>query len=215
MSDKNKITRRQFLLMGGGAVGATILACGGLATLASVAPECKYIDESYEGNNTMQKKILVAYASKCGSTGEVAQAIGQTLAKTGAAVDVKPIGKVNNLSDYQGVVVGSAIRAGRWLPEAVTFAKTNQPALSRMPTAYFTVCMSLYQDTEEKRRKADAYLDPVRQIVKPIAAASFAGKMDYSKLALIDRLIITQAIKTPEGDFRNWQAIQAWAQTLF
>jgi menaquinone-dependent protoporphyrinogen oxidase len=213
MSEKRKMTRRQFLLMAGGAAGVAVLACGGLATVATLAPEIKFVEENYEGNK-VQKKILVTYASKCGSTGEVAQAIGQTLAKTGAAVDVKPIGKVNDLSGYQGVVLGSAVRAGRWLSEAVTFAKTNQQALSRVPTAYFSVCMTVSQDSEERRRKADGYLEPVRQIVKPVAEASFAGTMDYNKLALVDRLIVTQMVKIPEGDFRNWQAIQTWAQAL-
>jgi menaquinone-dependent protoporphyrinogen oxidase len=214
MSDKTRLTRRRFLLLMGGTAGATALACGGLATLGTRQPETQFIEESFGDKTNMKDKILVAYASKCGSTGEIAKAIGQTLAKTGATVDVRPIKDVSDLSAYRAVVLGSAIRRGQWLPEASTFVKTHEQALSRLPTAYFTVCMTLSQDTEENRRKAAAYVEPVRQIVTPVEEGLFAGKMDYGKISLVERLLITQVFKIPEGDFRNWQAIQTWAQAL-
>jgi menaquinone-dependent protoporphyrinogen oxidase len=214
MSNKTKITRRQFLLLTGGTVGATVLACGGLAVLGTREPEIKFIRESYESDPKMKNKILVAYASKCGSTGEVAQVIGQTLANSGNMVDVRPISDVGDLSPYQAIVLGSAIRVAKWLPEASAFVETNRQALGRIPTAYFTVCMTLSKDNEESRRKAAAFLDPVRQIAKPVEEGFFAGKMDYGKLSFIDHLLITKVKPIPEGDFRNWQAIQTWAQAL-
>jgi len=163
----------------------------------------------------MSGKVLVTYASKCGSTGEVADAIGETLAAPepgdeGAAVDVRLLKDVTDVSGYHAVVVGSAIRMGQWLPEATRFVETHRDALSRVPVAYFVVCMTLQEDTEEHRREAATYLDPARELVRPVDEGLFAGAMNYSKLFLPFRLVI-KAMKVPEGDFRDWDVIRDWA----
>jgi menaquinone-dependent protoporphyrinogen oxidase len=177
-------------------------------------PEIKFVEESFGDKTDMKDKALVAYASKCGSTGEVAKVIGQMLANDSATVDVRQTKDVSDLSAYRAVVLGSAIRQGKWLPEAVKFVEAHQQVLSRVPIAYFTVCMTLSQDSEENRRKAVAYLEPVRQILKPVEEGFFAGKMDYGQLGFVERLMVERVIQVPQGDFRNWTAIQTWAQAL-
>ncbi len=163
----------------------------------------------------MNRRILVAYASKAGSTGEVAKAIGQTLTVNGVTVDVCPIEAVPNIQDYQAVIVGSAIRAGKWLAVATRFVETHQSTLGRIPTAYFTCCMTLYQDTEETRRKALAFMDPVRSLVTPVAVGAFAGKLDYGKLSFLDGTMMkVMGGGAPEGDYRQWEAIRAWVGSL-
>ena len=140
----------------------------------------------------------------------MAEAIGQVLCEAGAAVDVRLAKEVTDLSPYRAVVVGSGIRVGKWLPEAVQFVERYQEALSRVPVAYFLVCLTLKEDTEENRRTVAAYLDPVRDLVQPVDVGLFAGVMDYAKLPFILRLMM-KMMKAPEGDFRNWEAIRAWA----
>ena len=69
------------------------------------------------------------------------------------------------------------------------------------------------EDTEEHRREAAAYLDGVREKapqVQPVDVCLFAGALDYKKLPLPLKLIMKER-KAPEGDFRNWEAIRAWA----
>ena len=207
------MNRRKFLKLAGATLGVSAVACCGLGTLATRQPQVNFIENHYPGENNMKQRILVAYASKAGSTGEVAAAIGQTLAVNGAVVDVYPIEEVPNIQDYQAVIVGSAIRAGRWLAAATRFVETHQSYLSHIPTAYFTCCMGLSEETEENRRKALGYMDPVRRMVTPLAVGAFAGKMDYSKLSFLDQMMV-KAIGVPEGDFRQWEAIRAWAGSL-
>ena len=213
MSEQNRISRRRFLALTGGAVGATALACCGLTALGTRQPAVEFNESSCGGENEMSDKILVAYASKCGSTGEVAEAIGQALCDAGAAVDVRLAQNVTDVSPYRAVIVGSAIRMGRWLPEAAKFVETHREALSQVPVAYFLTCMTLEDDTEENRRTVAAYLDPVREIVQPVGVGLFAGVMDPSKLSFVFRLMM-KAMGTPEGDFRDWEAIRAWADGL-
>src|SRR3990172_12556259 len=101
----------------------------------------------------MSNKILVTYASRIGSTAEVAEAIGQTLAESGAQVEVLPMQDVKDLAPYQAVVAGSAIRGGEWLPEAMQFVQTHQAALDQKPFAAFLVCMTLNMRSADKYRE--------------------------------------------------------------
>jgi menaquinone-dependent protoporphyrinogen oxidase len=158
-------------------------------------------------------KILVTFATRAGSTEEVAKAIGQALAAQGATTDVLPVQNVANVAEYDLVVVGSAIRMGSWLPEAVEFVGAHKSQLSSKATAYFLVSGFLREDTVEMRQKVLAFLDPVRAILEPASIGLFAGKMDYSKLPWLDRTI-AKAVGSYEGDWRDWQAIRTWALGL-
>jgi menaquinone-dependent protoporphyrinogen oxidase len=210
MSTPNTISRRKFLKVAGVTLAASTLACCGAGALATLPPQVNLTETHAEGAK-MTTKILVAYASKAGSTAEVAEAIGQTISAKGAAVDVLQIKHVKDLNAYQAIILGSAIRMGQWLPEAAKFVETNQETLRQMPLAYFLVCATLKDDTPDNRRTVAAYLDPVRKIVEPQAVGTFGGKMDYGKLSFVERILISQFIKTPEGDFRNWDEIRTWA----
>jgi menaquinone-dependent protoporphyrinogen oxidase len=157
--------------------------------------------------------ILVTYATRAGSTYEVAARVAEVLRTAGATVDVKPVSAVHEVQSYDAVVVGSAIRMGCWLPEAVGFVKTNREALSRIPTAYFLVSGLLRNDTPEMRRQVLAFLDPVRALLEPASIGLFAGKMDYSTMDGLDRSI-AEAVSSAEGDWRDWEAIGEWAHDL-
>jgi menaquinone-dependent protoporphyrinogen oxidase len=161
----------------------------------------------------MMKKILVTYATRAGSTFEVAEQVAEVLRATGADVDVKPVPAVHEVKGYDAVVVGSAIRMSQWLPEAVAFVRAHREPLSHIPTAYFLVSGLLRNDTPEIRDKVMAFLDPVRQILEPSSIGLFAGKIDYSRMDGLDRSI-AEAVSTSEGDWRNWEAIRSWAQGL-
>jgi menaquinone-dependent protoporphyrinogen oxidase len=136
--------------------------------------------------------------------------MGEIAARNNLAVEVLPVEKVTDLGPYRTVILGSAIRTGNLLPEVMTFIEKNQAALQQKAFSVFIVCMTLQEDTQENRQKVSAYLDPVRALVKPASEGLFAGVMNPSKLKLLERLIIL-AMKTPSGDFRKWDQINAWA----
>lgn len=167
----------------------------------------------------MSKRILVTYATRAGSTAGVAEFIGQTLAEDGWPVDVRPMKDVTGLAPYDAVVAGSAIQSKRWLPEAMEFIQTNQTALVQKPCAVFLVCMTLAMPNADKHRESVAdFLRPVRAIVKPVSEGYFAGALDISKVTSSwDRLKFRLSVMFgvwSEGDHRDWNAIQAWADSL-
>jgi menaquinone-dependent protoporphyrinogen oxidase len=212
-----KVQRRQFLKAAGIGLGATALTCAGLGYLAVRAPtqpvDFYQHSEDGEERNNMKDKILIAYASKLGSTGEVAQAIGKELAARGNVVDVKLAGEVREISSYGTVLLGSAVRMGRWLSEAVDFLEQNVQSLASKSVSYFTVCMTMYEDTPENRARAQTITNAAHAIREPAAEGFFGGRMDYGNLSFMEQAIL-RAKKTPEGDFRDWDAIRAWAKEL-
>jgi menaquinone-dependent protoporphyrinogen oxidase len=161
----------------------------------------------------------VAYASRAGSTAGVAEAIGVTLAESGAQVEVRLMKDVKDLAPYRAVVAGSAIHGGKWLPEAMQFMRTHRAALAQKPFAAFLVCMTLAMPGADKYREHVAdWLEPVRALVRPVSEGLFAGALDISKIPSFgDRLKFRLSVAFgvwSEGDHRDWNAIRAWAENI-
>jgi len=161
----------------------------------------------------MADRILVAYATRYGSTAEVAEAIGEELRKTGVAVDVRPVNDLEDLSPYRAAIIGSPIYMGKWLPESQVFIERNQQILRTIPVAYFAVGLTVADGGAEILRKAEASMDQVRMLVNPVDTGIFPGKLESDRLSLTDRTII-KLIRAKAGDLRNWEAVRAWAQAV-
>ena len=159
----------------------------------------------------MDNRILVTYATRAGSTAEVAAAIAETLAR-GYAVDVKPVKEKPQLTGYSAVVLGSAIRMGHWLPEAVDFVKANQAALNALPTALFTVHM-LNTGDDEASRATRRLPGRLRPLLNGAETTYFEGKMDFSRLSFLDRTV-AKMVKSVEADHRGWDEIRQWANAV-
>lgn len=208
-----QLSRRDFLKLSGLTLGGAALTCSGLGYAATRAPEIATPEILFSKEPSMTQKILVTYATRAGSTAEIAAAIGQTLATRGFHVEVKPVKKVSSLSGYQAVILGSAIRMGNWLPEMVKFIQDNQSALNSLPTALFTVHMLNADDDESSRAAREAYTAPVRALLPNIPEIFFIGLMDFSRLSFLDRFIANM-VKSVESDQRDWEKIRAWAMTV-
>ena len=189
------------------------------------------------------KRILVTYATNAGSTADVARAVGDGLDMEGTRVDVRPIEAVTTLRSYDTVVVGAPMIFG-WHREARAFLKEHQEDLRRVPVAYFMVALSLtqydedvyagvriYQDPSLAKPPTNAdrlsfrerftsvpnYVQPALESapeVMPLSVGFFNGTMDYGSLNLFERAFVRLVFGAAEGDFRNWDAIQAWSEDL-
>ncbi len=211
------ITRRQFVRNGSmaltGIVATSMMPFGKLST--AIAGETQFIESSC---GSQGKHILVAYESYCGSTSQMAQTIADTLCKQGARADVRQINNIKEISQYDGAVIGSAVRSASWYSEAIDFVNENKARLSQIPVAYFLSCLALYYDTKEAKKVADSYFEPILTSVpqvKPAALESFAGVLDYSKLNMVVKMVMKSKMKKqgiPEGDFRDFKKIENWTK---
>lgn len=162
----------------------------------------------------MTQTILVTYATLHGSTAEVADAIAVQLRTRGLDVDVQPVDQVRDPGRYDAIVLGSAIRIGQWLAPARKFVEQHASLLNAKPLAIFTVHMLARDESDQAQTQRTAYVAPIRALVTPQHEAFFAGRIDFSRFNLMDKLI-AKIVKPVEEDVRDWDAIRAWADGLF
>jgi len=161
------------------------------------------------------KKLLVAYASKSGSTVDVAKAVGDVLKDNGFEVDILPAKKVKNLDGYDGIVLGTAVRMGKPVGEATRFIKKHGRKIGSKPMALFSVGLAMKEDTPKSRQDAEGFLSPITDVVKPVSLALFGGKLDYSTISPMFRFAFSRMSgDISEGDWRNWDDIRSWAESL-
>ena len=153
---------------------------------------------------------LLAYATRFGSTQEVAETVAASLREAGLKVDLQLMRQVESLDQVEAVVLGAAIYNTKWHAEAHQFVARHQATLMQRPVAIFTLgpLSSSTAAKRNSRRQLDKELAKYRWL-KPVAVEVFAGKYDPKKpgMGFFERLL-------PARDYRDWEAIRAWANTL-
>ncbi len=155
--------------------------------------------------------VLVAYASKHGSTQGIAERIAGKLRQMGKQVDVQPVDTVKNPGSYEAYVIGSAIYFGSWMKEATEFVHQNKTTLAGRPVWLFSVGplgVDFMDDEQQPKEKAE-----FQETIKPRDHRVFFGALDHNKLTFTERMM-TKAVRAPEGDYRNWEAIDTWAESI-
>ena len=163
----------------------------------------------------MDKKVLVTYGTKYGATAEIAERIGEVLRQAGLQTDVLPADRVGDLSGYGAVVLGSGVYIGQWRKEAAKFLKANEAVLAEKPVWLFSSGPTGEGDPVELVQgwRFPGGLQPVADRIGPRDMAIFHGSLDASKLNFLERWMIKN-VKAPAGDFRDWEAIEAWAEAI-
>ncbi len=154
-------------------------------------------------------KILVAVASKHGSTNEIAEAIGTELSSCGLDVSVLPVHDVETIEGYDAAVVGSAIHMGQWMKPAKQLVARETAALTSMPLWLFSsgpVADRSTPDDPADRRQGDQLATTLRARDHRV----FRGKLDRRELSIAERAIVRIA-GAPSEDQRDWDEIRNWA----
>jgi menaquinone-dependent protoporphyrinogen oxidase len=161
----------------------------------------------------MDKKILVTYASKYGSTREIAERIGDVLSQSGLSTDVQPVTEVRNTLIYQAVILGAAVYIGKWPKQAVRFLQANEKALASKPVWLFSSGPTGQGDPVQLLEgwQLPEDVKPIASRIHPQGITVFHGFINPEKVNFIEAWAVKSLVKKPMGDYRDWKAITDWA----
>ena len=163
----------------------------------------------------MPAPILVAYATRYGSTAEVAEFIASTLQSRGLSARCQPAREVKSLQGIQAVVLGAPLFMFHWHKDALRFLDRFRADLQSIPTAAFALGPTTEPRSEKEWTDARAILEKElasRAWFTPTSVSLFGGRWDPTKIGFPFKAF---AKSMPTTDLRDWDAIRAWAQAIF
>jgi menaquinone-dependent protoporphyrinogen oxidase len=169
--------------------------------------------------------VLLVYASTHGHTSKIAARIADILERDGVDVDVRKAergGEDPCPRDYDAVIVGASIHAGHHQPEIVDWARRHHTSLALHPSAFFSVCLTAADDTDESRDATRRYIDEFVEATgwTPDRAITFAGALQYREYDFVTRLVIRVMMHkgghptdtSHDHDFTDWEAVERFAR---
>lgn len=163
-------------------------------------------------NSPMNRpRVLISVASGHGSTTEIARVIGDTLAGHHIAVDIVPPAVVDSVEDYDAVILGSAVYRGHWLSPAREFAIRFRGSLAVRPVWLFS--SGPVGDASGNQEPAE--VTRIRHAIPVCGHWMFAGKLDPQALSVAERTSLGVFGRgARRGDFRDWESITQWAESI-
>jgi menaquinone-dependent protoporphyrinogen oxidase len=163
----------------------------------------------------MFNRTLVTYASKYGSTKEIAERITKVLQQHGIPAIMQAMDEVQDLTDYDAVVMGSALYGGTWLPRALNFIQRFQKVLVKKELWVFSSGPATHDDPVHVLGgwHIPENLKDTLNTIRPQSIVLFSGKIDVTKL-LAEDYLVSSSLRGTSGDYRNWPVIEGWAKEI-
>jgi menaquinone-dependent protoporphyrinogen oxidase len=169
-------------------------------------------------------RVLVAYATRHGSTRGIAERIADQLRTHGLEAECRPASEVRDASAHDAFVIGGAAYMFRWLGDATGFVEKNRAILAERPTWLFS-SGPIGTDLVDKQGRdvlettVPKEFPRLRELVHPRGQKVFFGAIDPAAkpIGIAERLTsLMPAARDalPKGDFRDWPAIDAWADEI-
>ncbi len=166
--------------------------------------------------------VLVAYASRHGSTGQIAERIAARLVEHGVEAEARSLDGSIDPGRYGAVVLGSAVYFGRWMIEAIEFVHDQADSLAGRPVWLFSSGPLGAERTDDQGRDLREVSRPedageLDELLHPLEHRVFFGSLDRGGLGVGEWVV--SAIPAggdvlAEGDFRDWAEVDAWAGSI-
>ena len=176
----------------------------------------------------MTDRVLIGYGTRYGSTAETAEEMAKAVQEAGAeadVVDLKKSAPSHPLQDYDLVVIGSGIQAGRWAKEPLKFIEKNLDELAQKRVAIFVVC-GYAANPEQCDYAQIEFLNKIVEeypALAPVSTGLFPGVFDFSKYNFAVRALVKRIVKSqmepneevPEKiDYRDNERVREWITRL-
>lgn len=168
-------------------------------------------------------RVLVAYATRHGSTAGIAERIAARLASHGLTAEARSVDAVGGLESYDAVVLGSAAYLFHWLKDATRFARRHSEELSAKPVWLFSSGPLGTDTVDEQGRDVFEAARPrefgeLEAMIHPRGERVFFGAYDPEQPPVVLGEWVARSLPAapdmPVGDFRDWPAIDAWADEI-
>lgn len=170
-------------------------------------------------------RILIVYSTTDGHTREICNRLRRIVEQQAHQVTLVPVAEAADadMESCDTIVVGASIRYGRHRPEVVAFIERNAQVLNRKASAFFSVSV-----VARKPAKNQPHTNPyVRKFLRKIAwrpreVGVFAGKIDYPRYSVLDRMIIRGIMWLTGGptdpnavvEFTDWEEVEAFGELI-
>ena len=161
----------------------------------------------------MENQVLVTFASKYGSTAEIAEKINRVLFEEGLHSEVKPVEQISDISQYNAIVLGSAVYFGKWFKPAATYLKNKEAELAKKDVWLFSSGPPGNEMKSLIGWRFPKDLQNIADRIKPSDIVVFNGSIDLNKLNSIEKMAM-KALKAKSSDYRDWDAIKTWAKGI-
>jgi menaquinone-dependent protoporphyrinogen oxidase len=160
-------------------------------------------------------RMLIGYASRFGSTRDIAIRIAGTVRTHGNEVDVRSVDEISDFDPYDAVVFGSGVYDGSWTAEATDLVRRHAPVLARNPLWWDSVGSFGHRLPIDgaQNKKEPKEIGEFEQTVRPRDYRVFAGVIDLDHWPAWGRLLF-KALGGHAGDNRQWPDIDAWAEEI-
>jgi menaquinone-dependent protoporphyrinogen oxidase len=201
--------------------GSVVASCVFILTAipaSAVGGSNVFFEKSCGSDNINGKRVLVAYDSKHGSTADIAEKIGDVLCENGFRVDMRPALKVEDISPYDAIVIGSPLYYATFLPGALKFLERHRNILAVKKVALFATSTSVDKETgmvdKNHLRLISSVLKkfPEIKIIEPIGL--MPGKFYFKEIFPVEVINFKQADYDERGDLLNFDFVRSWTEEI-
>jgi len=168
-------------------------------------------------------RILLVYGTSEGQTQKIAGDISETLRARGFEVDVVRAGSADpNPDRYDGVIVAASVHVGGYQKPVAVWVRAHAVQLTRMPSAFVSVCLSILSKNEAGRKEAAAipqrFIDSLQW--HPSVVKIVAGALPYSQYNFFKRWMMKRIVASAGGDidtsrdyeYTDWDDLRSFAR---
>jgi len=201
--------------------GSVVASCVFILTAipaSAVGGSNVFFEKSCGSDNINGKRVLVAYDSKHGSTADIAEKIGDVLCENGFRVDMRPALKVEDISPYDAIVIGSPLYYATFLPGALKFLERHRNILAVKKAALFVTSTSVDKETGMVNKNHLSLIYsvlkkfPEIKILEPIGL--MPGKFYFKEIFPVEVINFKQADYDERGDLLNYDFVRSWTEEI-